>query len=312
VRIVFMGSPVFAANTLVRLIEEGHKIAAVYTRTDKPAGRGRLPAAPPVKEAAIKYDLPVVQVPTLKSSPAVEQLASYEPDAIVVAAFGQMLPQAVLDIPEYGCLNIHPSLLPQYRGPSPVASALLHGDAYAGVSIMKLDAGMDSGPVFTQAQIPVTDYDTTESLTPKLFTVGTMLLLETLANLPKGKLVPVPQDHSAATFTSEINKEDGLIDWQLSSVEICRKVRAYYPWPGAYTKWQGKQLKITGCLPDAAEEKGEPGKVVALHSSSKTAFGIIAGEGVLGVLSVQIEGKRRMDAEEFLRGHSNLTGAVLG
>jgi methionyl-tRNA formyltransferase len=314
-RLVFMGSPEFAISPLNLLLLNGHHIAAVYTRPDKPAGRGRGPVAPPIKEAALSLNLPVIQVPSFKKPGAVEELARLKPEAIIVAAFGQILPPTVLDIPCYGCINIHPSLLPRYRGPSPVITTLLDGDEFAGVSVMRLDAGMDSGPVFSRSQIPVLSQDTASSLTAKLFEIGARMLLEVLAALPGGKLMPEPQNSAKVSTTREINKEDGQLDWKLPAMDLWRRVRAYQPWPEAYTSWQGKQLKIIEAIPLAGGETPEIGRVVALLPTFRTtdaAFGVGTGNGILGVLKVQIEGKRPMPAGEFLRGQRDFLGAVLG
>jgi methionyl-tRNA formyltransferase len=309
-----MGSPEFAIPVLQLLLLNRHNIPAVYTRPDKPAGRGRASLAPPVKEAALTWNLPVIQVPSLKTPEAAEQLAGFQPEAIVVAAFGQILPQAVLDIPSYGCLNIHPSLLPKYRGASPVMAAILAGDEFAGVSVMRLDAGMDTGPILSRAQIPLLARDTAGSLTPRLFQAGARMLLEVLAVLPRGKLLPEPQNNEEASYTREVTKEEGKIDWNLSAVDIWRRVRAYQPWPEAYTFWQGKQLKIIEAVPLTGEVSQGPGQLVALPSQKpiKAAFGVGTGEGVLGVLKLQIEGKRPVSAEEFIRGQRNFLGTVLG
>jgi methionyl-tRNA formyltransferase len=314
-RLVFMGSPEFAVPALQLLVLNGHQIAAVYTRPNKPAGRGRALIAPPIKAAALSWNLPVIQVPGFKNPEAVEQLARLKPEAVVVAAFGQILPQAVLEIPCYGCINIHPSLLPQYRGPSPVAAAILAGDEMAGVSVMRLDAGMDTGPVFSQAQIPVLAHDTAASLTARLFQIGARMLLEVLAFLPSGRLIPEPQNAVGASYSRELTREDGRIDWKLTSVEIWRRVRAYQPWPEAYATWQGKQLKIIEAMPLERQPTPEAGRVVSLTPAAgqpQAAFGVGTGDGVLGVLKVQVEGKRAMSAEEFLRGQRDFMGSMLG
>jgi methionyl-tRNA formyltransferase len=314
-RLVFMGSPGFAIPPLQLLILNGHRIAAVYTRPDKPAGRGLAPVAPPIKNAALSGNLAVIQVPNLKNPEAIEQLKQFRPEVIVVAAFGQILPQAVLDIPCYGCLNIHPSLLPKYRGASPVPSAILAGDEFIGVSVMRLDVGMDTGPVFSQAQIPVLPGDTTESLIPKLFQIGGRMLLGVLADLPWNRVLPEPQNNVEATYTREITKEDGLIDWNLPAEDIWRRVRAYQSWPEAYTHWQGKQLKIIEAVPLSADSAPEIGRVVALpplQNRNRPPLGVGTGRGVLGILKVQFEGKRAMSGEEFLRGQRAFPGAVLG
>jgi methionyl-tRNA formyltransferase len=298
-RIIFMGSPDFAIPPLRHLILNRHEVIAVYTRPDKPSGRGREPAATPVKQAAVTEGLPVVQVSSLKHPEALEQMRGFRPEAIVVAAYGQILPPAVLEIPCYGCINIHPSLLPKYRGPSPVITTLLAGDEFAGVSIMRLDAGMDTGPIFSRAQIPVLDQDTAGSLTARLFEIGARMLQEELALLSQGKLLPEPQNPDLASYTHEITKEESRIDWQVAAPVIWRQVRAYQPWPEAYTSWQDKYLKIIEAVPLSAAVKPEIGRVIALgqgYCPPGVAFGVGTGDGVLGVKKVQIEAKCAMSA----------------
>jgi methionyl-tRNA formyltransferase len=314
-RIVFMGSPEYALWPLRQLVLNGHEIAAVYTRPDRPAGRGRESLATPLKKASLDLNLKVIQVPDFKQSEALEQLAGLKPQAIVVAAFGQMLPQAVLDLSEYGCLNIHPSLLPRYRGASPVPAAILAGDEFAGVSLMRLDAGMDTGPLFSMAQIPILSRDTAGSLTEKLFKIGALMLTGILADLPGGKRSPVPQKEAEASYTREITKEEGKINWSLPAKDIWRRIQAYQPWPGAYSSWQGKQLKIIEAFPLALETTCEPGCIMSLPSipgQNGAAFGAGTGKGLLGILTVQIEGKRAMPSGEFLRGQRGLIGSRLG
>ena len=313
-RVVFMGSPEFAILPLEHLILNQYQVVAVYTQPDKPTGRGRSLGSPPLKRAAASWKLPVVQPVSLKGTEVVEQLAGFHPDVIVVAAFGQILPQSILDIPGYGCINIHPSLLPRFRGASPVAAAVLAGDEFTGVSIMLMDRGLDTGPVLARAQIPVLAQDTTGSLTAKLSLIAAQLLLEVLPCWLKGELTPQPQDEAEATYSSSISKEDGEIDWHLPAIDIWRRVRAFYPWPGCYTRWQGKQLKIIGAVPLPEERTLEAGQVVALTPTggrSKAAFGVHTGGGVLGVLTVQLEGKRAMSAAEFLPGQRQFIGAIL-
>ena len=312
-RIVYMGSPAVAVSPLEQLLLNGHQIAAVYTRPDKPAGRGREILATPVKKAATDWNLPVVQTASLKQPGAVTQLAAFKPEVVVVAAFGQILPQAILDIPCYGCLNIHPSLLPEYRGASPVISTILAGDDFAGVSVMRLDAGTDTGPVFAQAQVPVLFNDTAESLTPRLFRVGAQMLLEVLAELPSGKILPVPQNDALASYTSEIAREAGKIDWQRPAEEIWRMIRAYQPWPEAYTFWKGQQFTIKEAVPLPAVEGLSPGEVTILSQNLMgAAFGVGTGTGLLGVIKLQTAGKKAMSAADFLRGQRDFAGGLLG
>lgn len=309
-RIVFMGTPDFAVPALEQLVLNGYDVVAVYTKPDRVAGRGQALAASPVKRVAVEWGLSVVQPDSLKSAPAVEQLASFRPDVIAVAAFGQILPESVLAIPAHGTLNIHPSLLPKFRGASPVASAILHGDEFAGVSLMLLDKGMDTGPVLARAQISISPQDTTGSLTDKLSGVGAQLLLEVLPRWMKGEIDPHPQDEAQATYTKRFDKGDGEINWTLPAVELGRRVRALNPWPGVYTRWQGKQLKIIEAMPLSDEVNVDIGKVVA-QGKGEAAFGVGTGAGVLGILKVQLEGKRTVTAAEFLRGQKDFAGTVL-
>ncbi|MFQ6122792.1 MAG: methionyl-tRNA formyltransferase [Dehalococcoidales bacterium] len=309
-RIVFMGTPEFAVPSLEQLILKQYQVVAVYTQPDKPAGRGRSLVAPPVKKAALARKLPVVQPVSLKKAEVVAQLADFHPDVIVVAAFGQILPQSVLDIPSYGCINIHPSLLPRFRGASPVAAAILAGDEFTGVSIMLMDSGLDTGPILAQASVPISPHDTTGSLTDKLSLVAPQLLQEVLLRWVKGEITPQPQNEAEATYSGTITKEEGKIDWHLSAIDIWRRVRAFQPWPGCYTRWQGKRLEIIEAVPLPGEVTFEVGRVVAVNKEG-AAFGVNTGDGILGVLKVQLEGRRAMPAVEFLRGQRQFFGAVL-
>ncbi len=313
-RIVFMGTSDFAVPPLEHLLLNQYQVVAVYTQPDKPVGRGRSVVYPPVKKVALAWGLPVEQPPSFKQAEVVEQLAGFQPDVIVVAAFGQILPQSVLEIPRYGCINIHPSLLPRWRGASPVTAAILAGDEFSGVSVMLLDKGMDTGPVFTRAQIPVVAYDITGSLSAKLSLVAASLLQEVMVGYVRGELTPQPQDNTQATLCSQISKEQGEIDWQLSAIDIWRRVRAFQPWPGCYTTWQGRRLEVIEALPVPWEITLDAGRVVALPPAvgeSKAAFGVHTGDGILGVARVQLEGKRAMSAGEFLRGQRQFVGAKL-
>ena len=311
-RVIFMGTPEFAVPSLERLILNHYQVVAVYTQPDKPAGRGCSLVAPPVKRAALAWDLPVVQPVSLGETEAAGQLAGFKPDVIVVAAFGQILPPSVLDVPSYGCINIHPSLLPRFRGASPVAAAILAGDEFTGVSIMLMDRGLDSGPVLAQAQISISPQDTTGSLTAKLSQVAAWLLQEVLVRWTKGELSPQPQNEDEATYCRSIAKAEGEIDWRLSARDIWRRVRAFQPWPGCFTRWQGRQLKIIEAVPLPEETGLEAGRVVALTPAGDGAvFGVSTGDGVLGVLRVQAEGKQAMSAAEFLRGQRQFIGAIL-
>jgi methionyl-tRNA formyltransferase len=305
-RVVFMGSPGFAVPSLGHLVAGGYELA-VYTQPDRAGGRGRALAPSPVKQKALALGLTVVQPENLKSPPVVEQMAAFKPDVIVVAAFGQLLPKTVLELPRLGCLNVHPSLLPKYRGASPVAAAILAGDDFSGVSIMLLDAGMDSGPVLAQAQLPLADSDTAASLGEKLAIVGAGLLGEALVGWARGERKAKPQDDSRASYCQPITKEEGEIDWKLPAVDIWRRVRAFYPWPGSYTQWRGKTLKIIEAMPWTRPTSAKAGEVIALEEG----FGIGSGDGVLNIVKLQLEGKQAMNAADFLRGQRDFIGSVL-
>lgn len=308
-RIIFMGTPEFAVPSLEQIMQRKYQVVAVYTRPDKPAGRGRSLVSSPVKKAAIARGVPVLQAVSLKKAEVLAQLADFHPDVIVVAAFGQILPQSVLDIPRYGCLNIHPSLLPRFRGASPVAATILAGDEVTGISIMLMDSGLDTGPILTQTTVPVSPQATTGSLTAKLAQVAADLLPEVLLRWTRGEITPRPQKEAEATYSGTITKEVGEIDWHLPAVEIWRRVRAFQPWPRCYTTWQGKRLEIIEALSLPGEENLEVGQVVAINKEA--AFGIGTADGILGVLKVQLEGKRSMQAAEFMRGQRQFIGAIL-
>ena len=304
-----MGTPDFAVLVLDSLVRGGYEIPAVYTQPDRPAGRGRELLSPPVKEAARRYGLAVRQPVSLRQPEEREELANLCPDVIVVAAFGQLLPQNILDIPPFDCLNVHPSLLPRHRGASPVAAAILIGDEVTGVSIMLMDRGMDTGPVLAQQEVPLLPQDTTGSLTARLAGIGARLLMQTLPPWLEGKLTPQPQDSSKATYAEHIDKESGRIDWHRPAVELWCRVRAFQPWPTSYTTWKGRMVKVVEAVPLLGD--GEPGRVVALGENKPAAVGVQTGEGILGLQQLQLEGKRVMTAEEFVRGRRDFIGALL-
>lgn len=309
-RIVFMGTPEFAVYPLECLVADAHQVIAVYTQPDKAAGRGRNLTESPVKKAASKLNLNILQPVSLKSTEAITQLIELKPDVIVIAAFGQILPQSVLEIPPFRCVNIHPSLLPKYRGVAPVPAAIINGDEFVGVSIMLVEHRVDTGPLLARAQIPILSHDTTDSLMEKLSHVGAQLLLDILPRWVHKEIKPQLQSDVGATYIHMLKKEEGEINWTLPSVDIWRRVRAYQPWPGCYTRWQGKQLKILEAVPVVGGETAETGKVVVVDKK-QAVFGVVTGNGILGIIKVQLEGKRVMTAEEFLRGQRQFIGAVL-
>lgn len=321
-RIVYMGTPYFAVPALTALVNgaapgvllpQGYEIVTVVTRPDKPVGRGRGVAFSPVKQAALDSNIPVWQPGSFKKTANSEALAAYHADLYIVAAFGQILPQAVLDQPRYGTLNIHASLLSKYRGPDPIAETILQGDTETGVTIMQLDAGVDTGPILLQRTTAIASYETTGSLTLKLATLGAQALLEALPLWIVGKITPEPQDESKATHTRMLRKEDGLIHWERAAAVIARAVRAYTPWPSAYTYWRGKLLKIVSAQSLQVEiDSGVPGTVSIHKEAGHQNLSIVTGSGLLLVKELQLEGKKAMSAEEFLRGYGQIVGQVLG
>jgi methionyl-tRNA formyltransferase len=303
-----MGTPDFAVPVLKALIGR-YEIVGVVTQPDRQVGRGHKVEAPPVKVLALAHDLPVLQPASLRRPDAVAELRALLPEVIVVAAFGQILRAEVLTIPPKGCLNVHASLLPKYRGAAPIAAAILAGEEKTGVTIMLMDEGMDTGPILSQATCPIFPQDTGESLSARLAQLGANLLMDTLPRWLAGEIQPRPQDHSQATYSRIIAKEDGLIDWSQSAVEIWRRSRAYYPWPSTYTYWRGKLLKVLRAEPLplwSGEDK--PGQVMALDEG----LAVATGEGALLLREVQLAGKKSMDAGDFARGQRDFVGSVLG
>jgi methionyl-tRNA formyltransferase len=309
-RIVFMGSPAFAVPALEALIAAEYEVVAVYTQPDRPAGRGLALSESPVKRAALAHGLTVQTPETLRGEKAAAWLALLRPDAVVVAAYAKLLPEAVLSIPEYGCINIHPSLLPCHRGASPVPAAILAGDDFTGVSIMLMEKGLDTGPVLAQTWVPVRATDTTGSLTEKLALVAARQLTTTLPRWFRGEIVPCVQADELATYSSTITRKSGNIDWSLPAIAIDRAVRAYNPWPTAYTRWRGKELKIHAAVPLPEEGNCPAGTVVALGSAD-IPVGVATGRGILGLKEIQLEAKKRVPAAEFIRGAREFMGSVL-
>lgn len=310
-RIIFMGTPDFAVPSLVCLFQSGYEVVAVYTQPDKPAGRGLSLISSPVKKKAQSLGLKVIQPKSLRFVATQAELAAFKPDAIVVAAYAKLLSPTVLEMPKFGALNVHPSLLPRHRGAAPVASAILAGDEMSGVSIMLMDKGLDTGPVLAECPVPIAAEDTTFSLTEKLAVAGAHLLSDVLPRWISGEITPKPQDESLATYSSPISREDGEIDWHLTALELSRRVRAYEPWPGAYTRWRGKKLKVISAKPLPKRGTSEMGRVVALKELPNFPFGVVTGDGILGVSSLQLEGRRALLAVEFLRGQRDFIGSIL-
>jgi methionyl-tRNA formyltransferase len=306
-----MGSPAFALPALQALMSNQYDIRAVYTQPDKRTGRGRPVIACPVKRFAVSHGMQVIQPESLRDPKEIQSLAALKPDIIIVAAYGQILPAAVLELPRYKCINIHPSLLPLYRGPSPVAAPILNGDPVTGVTIMLIERKVDSGPILNQEEMPISDEDTTESLSERLAVMGARKLIETIPAWVEGKIEPVRQDDSRATYTRMEVKEDGLLDWNLPAVVLRRRVRAYQPWPGCYFDWKGGRLKVLKAIALPDPEGGETGRVIALPRTAPTRIAVRTADGLLGLVSVQPEGKREMPAADFSAGHRDFAGSVL-
>ena len=309
--IVFMGSPAFAVPALQSLMSNKYDINAVYTQPDKRTGRGQQVMACPVKQYAVSAGLNVVQPETFQDQAEIEKLRALSPDLIIVAAYGRILPDSVLQIPEYKSINIHPSLLPKYRGPSPVAAAILNGDAVTGVTIMLVEKKVDSGPILNRKEMAVTDEDTTGTLTGKLAGLGAEMLVETIPGWVAGSVRPLAQDESLASYTRMESKEDGKLNWDLPATELWRMVRAYQPWPGCFTTWNNARLKVIQAvaLPDTSS--GSKGEVIALPRGGPARLAVRTGNGLLGLISVQLEGKKEMPAADFMAGHRDFTGAIL-
>ncbi len=306
-RVVFMGTPEFAVPSL-RALSVHYEIALVVTQPDRPAGRGRGVRESAVKVAARELGLPVYQPDSLRGPEPLAALREAKPDVAVVAAFGEILRESVLTLPPRGCVNVHASLLPRHRGASPVAAAILAGDTASGTTIMLLDQGMDTGPILAQAQEPIRPDDTTGTLTERLSHLGARLLLETLPLWLAGQLEPQPQDASQATYAPRVRKEDGLIDWANPAIVIERQIRAFDPWPGAYTFWQGRRLRIVSAEANAAWCGREvPGTVL----QACDGLAVATGEGALIVRQLQVAGKRCVDCAAFLCGQPHFVGSVL-
>jgi methionyl-tRNA formyltransferase len=309
VKLVFMGTPSFAAASLRALLEHGHRVAAVFTQPDRPAGRGQVARSSAVKELAHERGLVVEQPEKLRDPAVVERLRAFDPEAIVVAAYGKILPKPLLDVPVRGAINVHASLLPRYRGAAPIQRAILAGDTQTGITIMQMNERMDAGDILLQEVVPIHEDDTADTLGVRLSAVGARLLVDTLDALTRGDVVRREQDERAATLAPMVRKEEGAIDWRRGAAEIARSVRAFSPWPGAYTKLAGRSMKIHRATALVAAANAIPGTVL---SAAGDRFEIATGEGLLALLEVQLEGKRRLAAREFLAGHSVRSGDRLG
>ena len=309
-KIVFMGTPDFAVPTLEALVQGGHEVLAVVTQPDKPKGRGKAVLMTPVKEKALEYQIPVYQpVRIKKDEEFFEILKQLNPEAIVVTAFGQILPERILTLPKYGCFNVHASLLPKYRGAAPIQWAVINGDKESGVTTMQMDVGMDTGDMLEKIVITLDPKETGGSLFDRLSTAGGELILSTLQKAEAGTLTPVKQPEEEATYAGMLTKALGQIDWTKDAAVIERLIRGLNPWPSAYTSYEGKTLKLWDA--DVVTEKSEavPGTVVRVE---KDSFYVQTGSGLLKINELQLEGKKRMDSAAFLRGYPMTEGTVLG
>ena len=295
-KLIFMGTPDFAVPCLERLIEAGHEIAAVFSQPDKPRGRKMILTPPEVKACALKHGLTVYQPKSLRNDEAMELIKEIAPDCIVVAAYGKILPKAMLDLPKYGCINVHGSLLPKYRGSAPIQWSIINGEKETGVTIMQMAEGVDTGDMLYQKAIPIGIDDTAESMFEKLSDLGGEMIVEALDLLEEGKLTPIKQDETLATHAPMLNKEIAVIDWNKSALEVHNLVRGLYSWPIAQTTLHGKKLKIYRTA--VGKGSGEAGTVI-----STSPLTIACGEGAVVIEELQLEGKKRMDAKAFLIGH---------
>lgn len=309
---VFMGTSDFSVPTLRTLVEHGYDVKAVVTQPDRPKGRGRTIVPPPVKVFAEQHDIPVLQPQKVRAPEIQETLRELSPDVIVVVAYGQILPESILRIPRLGCINVHASLLPKYRGAAPIQWAIIQGEQETGVTTMVMDKGMDTGDILLQKIVPIMPDDTAGTLHDTLSEVGAEVLLETLQRLEAGTLTPTPQHHEQASYAPLLKKDDGQIRWQEPAIQIRNTVRGLFPWPGAYTHFQGKAVKLLNVQveehsPDAGEAL--PGTIVALDA--RTGPLIATGEGTLRILEVQPENKRPMRCSDFCRGYHLQVGTQL-
>ncbi len=314
--LVFCGTPRFAVPTLERLVAAGHSIPLVVTQPDRPRGRGMEVAVSPVKDAAIRLGIAVLQPATIKNNAEFrEQLAAIGPDAIIVVGYGRIIPQWMIDLPRLGNLNLHASLLPKYRGAAPLQWAIAKGESVTGVTTMRIDAGLDTGDILMQREIPIGPEDTAETLGPKLASIGADLMVETLRGLDTGQVHPTPQDHSRATLAPILKKEDGRMDFARSARDLFNRLRGFQPWPGAFTTFKGKTLQVHRAQPLQHAVKLTPGEVAVEGMRLFVGCGKNKDKDTdtaLELIEVQLEGKRRMTAQEFINGYRPKPGNLLG
>lgn len=304
-KIIFMGTPDFSVGTLEALIEAGHEVVLAVTQPDKPKGRGKEMQFTPVKECAVKHGIPVFQPRRVREPECIEELRKYEADVMVVVAFGQILPKEILEMTEYGCINVHASLLPKYRGAAPIQWAIIDGEEVTGVTTMQMDEGLDTGDMLLKTIIPIEAKETGGSLFDKLAEAGAKLCVETLDGLVAKTIVPEAQGETPTAYAKQIKKELGDIDWTWDGKAIERLIRGLTPWPSAYSNWNGKQMKIWDAEITDGNTEETPGTIVKVE---KDAFYVQTGNGLLKVCELQIPGKKRMDAGAFLRGYQVKAG----
>ena len=308
IRTVFMGTPDFALQTLQGLIDAGCDLVGVYTQPDRPKGRGKQLAAPPVKELAQQHDIPVYQPGKLRQPEAVAELEALAPDLIVVVAYGQILPKSVLEIPRHGCINVHASLLPKYRGAAPINKAIIDGETETGITTMYMDVGLDTGDMLIKKTLSIGTEETAGELHDRLASLGRETMEETLQKLCAGTLQREVQDDDQSTYASMMKKEDGRIDWNHSAADIHNQIRGLDPWPGAYTSLNDERLKLAGTSPETTDG-GKPGSIV---SADKTGVRIACASGTLLVKELQLAGRKQLAAADFLRGCPLEPGTILG
>lgn len=309
-RIVFMGTPDFAVPCLQALIDNGHEVAAVVTQPDRPKGRSGKLAPPPVKELAVQHDIPVLQPEKVKTPEVVNQLKELAPEVIVVVAFGQILSQAILDIPCYGCINVHGSLLPKYRGAGPIQWSIINGDKTTGVTTMYMEKGLDTGDMILKREFDILEKDTYESLHNRMSQIGAEVLLETLQLIEKGEAPRAPQNHEEHTYAPMLDKNTGKVDWAKSAREIYNLIRGTYPWPGAYSTCMSKKFKIFNS--EVFDENSINQAYGVITEVGKDYLLISCGKGYIKVLELQFENEKRMNVEAYLRGHNIDSGTKLG
>ncbi len=308
-RVIFMGTPDFAVGTLGAVIKAGHEVVLAVTQPDKPKGRGNTMQFPPVKEKALEHGIEVYQPKRVREPECVAYLRQYKPDIIIVAAFGQILPGEILEMPQYGCVNVHASLLPKYRGAAPIQWAVINGEKYSGVTTMRMNEGLDTGDIIEQARVELAPDETGGSLFDRLAEVGAELCVHTMAEIEAGRAFYTRQDEAEATHVGMIKKQFGKIDWTKPAEEIERLCRGLNPWPSAYTSLNGKTLKVWKASVQPGGDPLEAGKVVLVD---KKVIGVQTGKDILILQEIQLEGKKRMSADAFLRGFPLACGTALG